>query len=243
MYRGTRQVHIPGYKQLSNLRAALCIRQLFVTIPCMSDQSIPLPLSETNGRSERSDAVANRAHILEVARELFETHGPEQVTISDIVQAAEVGRGTVYRHFPSKGELCLALIDDSMRVFQNGMLIRLQEMVQAAQPPLEQLATFLDLLMRYTIQNMPLMLESQRQGIYYYGKMEPQTWQVSTVRGLLETAVLQGTLPRTLNTAFLADALLATLNAPLLNFQLEERGFTVEELSGGLKALIGQLRS
>ncbi|MCP4426599.1 MAG: helix-turn-helix transcriptional regulator, partial [Chloroflexi bacterium] len=80
-------------------------------------------LDDQPSRGERSDAIANRQRILTVARQLFNTHGPAAVSMSDIVQAAGVGRGTLYRHFPNKGELCLAVMDEQIAEFQNEVLI------------------------------------------------------------------------------------------------------------------------
>ncbi|MCP5100745.1 MAG: TetR/AcrR family transcriptional regulator [Chloroflexi bacterium] len=203
---------------------------------------IPLPVAEPeDGRSGRSDAVANRALLLKVTHTLFTVKGPENVNITDIVQAAQVGRGTVYRHFANKGELCLALIDEQMRQFQNEMLAYFQMMTQENKTPLKKLAAFLERIVQFTDTNMPLMLETQRQGIYYFGKMEPQTWQVETVRGLLQTAVDSGEANPNLDIPYIADALLATLNAPLVNFQLTERHFSLDRIIQGVRILIEQL--
>jgi AcrR family transcriptional regulator len=207
----------------------------------MSD-SIPLTVSEPeDGRSERSDAVANRALLLRVARDLFTEKGPENVSIADIVQAAQVGRGTIYRHFATKGELCLALIDAQLRQFQNEMLAYFQLMTVEKKTPLEKLAAFLVRLLQFIDANMPLMLEIQRQGIYYFGKMEPQAWQVETVRGLLQTAVDTGEADPQLDIPYTADALLAPLNAPLIHFQLTERHYSLIRITNGIQTLITQL--
>jgi AcrR family transcriptional regulator len=60
------------------------------------------------GRAQRSDAKRNRARILEAARECLAADGHE-AQIDDIARRAEVGVGTVYRHFPTKEALLEAL--------------------------------------------------------------------------------------------------------------------------------------
>ena len=51
-------------------------------------------------RPLRADAARNRARVLEVAYETFAAEGLS-VPIDEIARRAEVGAGTVYRHFPS----------------------------------------------------------------------------------------------------------------------------------------------
>ena len=59
-------------------------------------------------RRPRLDAQRNRERILEVAREVFAEHGPE-ATLDQIARSAEVGPGTLYRHFPTRDALIEAV--------------------------------------------------------------------------------------------------------------------------------------
>jgi len=56
------------------------------------------------GRRERKLAQTAR-HVAERAWELFEQFGYEQVTMEAIANAADVARGTLYKHFPTKEAL------------------------------------------------------------------------------------------------------------------------------------------
>ncbi len=49
-----------------------------------------------------------REHIVDVAYELFDRHGFAPVTVSDIVDAAEVSRSTFFRYFGDKQEVVFA---------------------------------------------------------------------------------------------------------------------------------------
>jgi AcrR family transcriptional regulator len=60
-------------------------------------------------RSTRADARRNRERIVEAARAAFAEQGPD-AQIDDIARRAEVGVGTVYRHFPTKDALVAELI-------------------------------------------------------------------------------------------------------------------------------------
>ncbi len=200
----------------------------------------------SNCRQERRDAAANRARILQTAEKLFAQHGVANVNMADIAQAAKVGKGTLYRRFTNKAELCLALMDSQMVDFQNGMLSRLQQMTAQDIPKMSQLDQFMDALVHFTDAHAPLLCEAQRAGLLQEGESDglelPHFWQYMTVNGLLKTAVAQGELPDTLDIDYLADALLAPLKADIFYYQRQARGFSLERISAGLRLLLAGLR-
>jgi AcrR family transcriptional regulator len=57
--------------------------------------------------TQRKAAARNRAAILEVARDLF-AESPA-VSMNEIAKRAGVGAGTLYRHFPTREDLILAI--------------------------------------------------------------------------------------------------------------------------------------
>ncbi len=59
-------------------------------------------------RRPRADAERNRARLLDAARAAFAS-GPEPVTLDQIARDADVGIGTLYRHFPTREALVEAL--------------------------------------------------------------------------------------------------------------------------------------
>jgi AcrR family transcriptional regulator len=58
-------------------------------------------------------AAANRAALVEAGRELFARDGYD-VPMSAIARAAGVGQGVLYRHFPTRTELALAVFSDNI---------------------------------------------------------------------------------------------------------------------------------
>ena len=53
----------------------------------------------------QAQAAVTRAQLLAVAREAFETRGYRATSVADIVQAAEVSRGTFYLYFENKQDV------------------------------------------------------------------------------------------------------------------------------------------
>jgi AcrR family transcriptional regulator len=64
-------------------------------------------------RSERVDACANRARLIEAARAVFSERGLA-AEMKEIAGRAGVGVGTIYRNFPSKEDLVLAIMRDAL---------------------------------------------------------------------------------------------------------------------------------
>jgi AcrR family transcriptional regulator len=62
-------------------------------------------------RPPRADAVRNRQLLLSAAAEAFAEQGTE-VSIAEIAQRAGVGKGTVFRHFPTKEDLIAAIMGE-----------------------------------------------------------------------------------------------------------------------------------
>ncbi len=62
----------------------------------------------------RADALENRTRLLQAATSMFREHGIE-VTVGEIADAAGVGRGTVFRNFPTKDHLIVAVLAERMR--------------------------------------------------------------------------------------------------------------------------------
>ena len=61
----------------------------------------------------RKDVIRNRQRILNAAQALFAERGLG-VTLHDIARHAGVGIGTIYRHFPDKGELIDLIFDEQL---------------------------------------------------------------------------------------------------------------------------------
>jgi AcrR family transcriptional regulator len=59
-------------------------------------------------RKPRTDALRNRERILEVAKAAFTRFGAN-ASLDDIAKEAEVGAGTLYRHFPTRDALVEAV--------------------------------------------------------------------------------------------------------------------------------------
>src|ERR1700687_4420601 len=69
---------------------------------------MPTKHSQPPKRKPRADAQRNRERILEVAKEAF-TRSGANASLDDIAKQADVGPGTLYRHFPTRAEILAAV--------------------------------------------------------------------------------------------------------------------------------------
>ena len=75
-------------------------------------------------KATNHDKTASREHILEAAGKLFGMLGYNGVSTREIASAAEVNEVTVYRHFPRKRDLYLAVMESELgRVSLRGDLL------------------------------------------------------------------------------------------------------------------------
>ena len=87
------------------------------------------------GRPRDQDLVSRRhEEILEVATKLFARHGYQGTDVQTVADILEVGKGTIYRYFPSKEKLFLASVDRGMRLLSE----RIDEEVADIGDPLRQ---------------------------------------------------------------------------------------------------------
>src|ERR1700756_1168954 len=82
-----------------------------------------LPHLQGMGRRERR-AAETRLRLFRCALQLFAQHGFPNVTVEDITEAADVGKGTFFNYFESK--------DHVLGVMAELQLARVREAVQSA---------------------------------------------------------------------------------------------------------------
>jgi AcrR family transcriptional regulator len=97
-------------------------------------------------RARRPDAVANRERIVAAARAaLIDSGGAfEDLKLHVVAKAADVGQGTIYRHFPAREHLLAEVYRQEM-----GELVDAVPSLLAEYPPLDALIRWLDRLIEY----------------------------------------------------------------------------------------------
>lgn len=66
----------------------------------------------SRARGPRMARAERRSQLLAIAQDLFATEGFHHVSMDDIAERAAVSKPVLYRHFPSKLDLYLAVVDE-----------------------------------------------------------------------------------------------------------------------------------
>ena len=115
-------------------------------------EPVALPLGRP--REERADAARNRAHLIEVAREMVAELGADRVTMDGLAERAGLGKGTVFRRFRTRAGIFHALLDEEELLFQQQLMSGPPPLGPGA-PAVERLKAFgrarLEFLVRHTV--------------------------------------------------------------------------------------------
>lgn len=188
---------------------------------------IPLPLVDDEPR-ERRDAARNRDALLAAADALIEECGVDAVTMDAVAARAGVGKGTVFRRFDSREGLMAALMNRSETAFQAAILSGPPPLGPGA-PPMERLLAFGHARIQLNLLHRRLIVAAGRAGARSFAAV---SFTAMHVRYLLGELDVRGDLP------FLATALMAPLEVPILEQQVQVEEMQVRRIIAGWDDLV-----
>lgn len=183
-------------------------------------------------RPTRSDALKNRGLLLETALRLFNEHGVDSVSMSAVAQAAGVGKGTLYRHFPNKTQLCEELIDSDQRDLQDRTLRHLRE---NAGDPRGNLRWFLGEVLAFVERNRELLFSAIIGGAGVMLGHPAHSWWRQTIRGLLMQ------IKPSVDIDYATDVLFVMLDARTIHYQQTSNRYTCQRVQSGLLDILEHL--
>ena len=179
-------------------------------------------------KNVRADAIRNRRLLMDTANRLFETNGVDAVTMSAVAKEAGVGKGTLYRHFADKAELCHALLDEDMREFQQQTLTYLRRTPDA----LQALKWFLQQTVEYVSGHSELLREAANRGGIDMLRHPAHIWWRQTIHGLLLRLELSGDVD------YMADTLYVLLDVATIRFQRRGQNYDLERIIAGVQMVL-----
>jgi AcrR family transcriptional regulator len=177
---------------------------------------------------QRRDAARNRDALLAAATALIEECGVESVTMDAVAARAGVGKGTVFRRFDSREGLMAAVLDRSEAAFQASVISGPPPLGPGADP-MERLIAFGHRRIELNLLHRRLISAAGRAGARSYAAV---SFTAMHVRYLLGELGVRGDI------AFLATALLAPLEVPILEQQVEIEEVDVRRIVAGWDDLV-----
>jgi AcrR family transcriptional regulator len=190
----------------------------------MDNDDLLLPDSQPS----RADAVKNRELLLDTAQRLFAQQGVSAVSMSMIAREAGLGKGTLYRHFESKIELCLALLDKNELDLQNRTLKRLRTVAD----PLDNLRWLLAEIVHYVQTSDDLFFTGGGSGAVVPLDHQVRWWWRQTFIALLKQLNVTG------DVEFMADVLYVMVDMRSNRFQRLSLGYDTDRIINGLYDLL-----
>lgn len=188
-------------------------------------------LIQDSGTSMRADAVQNRVLLLETAQRLFNKEGVEAVSMSQIAREAGVGKGTLYRHFHDKVDLCQTLLDESQRDLQE----RTFDKLRSSDNPHAKLVWFLEQVIHYVTAHIDLLFAGKGSLTASQLAHPAHIWWRDTIFGLLTQMQVDG------NVSYLTDVIYVMLDVVTVHFQTESLGYSTEQVFDGLIETLDRL--
>jgi AcrR family transcriptional regulator len=102
------------------------------------------------GVKQRRDAQRNRERLVTAGREVFAEQGAE-ATLEEVARRAEVGIGTLYRHFPTREALVEVIYQEHI-----GEVLAAAEQAAAGEDAWAGLVGFLERVLELQARNLPL---------------------------------------------------------------------------------------
>jgi AcrR family transcriptional regulator len=140
------------------------------------------PEKKTRRCSEEAN-LARREEILETATELFAEHGFSDAVTQALADRLGVGKGTIYRHFPSKRDLFLAAADRVMRKMQDQVNINIEGIEDGFERIQRAIATFLGFFadhpafVELLIQERAYFKDRKRPTYFEHREINVQRWR------------------------------------------------------------------
>jgi AcrR family transcriptional regulator len=163
--------------------------------------------SQSTGRKPRTDAQLNRERILQVAKQAF-TRSGAHTSLDEIAKQAEVGAGTLYRHFPTRDALLEAVYRTEVE-----KLAAAERKFAQAMPPIEALRAWMLLFVDY-IATKQIIAPALNTLVGGHSKvLEASHTQIhEAIRALVKRAIRSGDIRRDLDPIDLLRALIGVSN-------------------------------
>lgn len=128
------------------------------------------------GRPKDETLPARRkTEILDAAAKLFAKHGYEGTDVDSVAARLKVGKGTVYRYFPSKKELFLAAVDRGLE----RMLAQIEADSASVADPLQKIETAMTSFLKFFDSDRDLVELFIQERALFKGRRQPAyfSWQ------------------------------------------------------------------
>lgn len=189
------------------------------------------------------DKEEKKSQILEASIKVFADKGWNKTKISDIAEAANIGKGTVYEYFQSKDELFAA----SFRYFMALAESIVAERISPLDDPLERLWAYIlswgDIFESEYMDYVEIVLDFWAEGIRSKGRffsidiMKVYYDNRAFIESLLEECIAQDKIKH-IDTKIVASIIIGTIDGLMIQWILDRNVFDLKEAVSSTARLI-----
>jgi len=189
------------------------------------------------------DKEEKKSQILEASIKVFADKGWNKTKISDIAEAANIGKGTVYEYFQSKDELFAA----SFRYFMALAESIVAERISPLDDPLERLWAYIlswgDIFESEYMDYVEIVLDFWAEGIRSKGRffsidiMKVYYDNRAFIESLLEECIAQDKI-KPIDTKIVASIIIGTIDGLMIQWILDRNVFDLKEAVSSTARLI-----
>lgn len=190
----------------------------------------------------RKSAELRKAQIVATILDLADKIGPDRVTTGAVAAEIGVTQAAVFRHFPTKAEMWVAVADHVASLLTDAWA----EALHGSRPPVERLKALIGAQLDQITANptMPMLLFSRELNVENAALREAFRDRLATLHGLLMREVIQGQQDKALcsDVAAVDVAVLLTslIQGVAIRWSLGARDFVLRD--EGMRLLAVQLR-
>ncbi|MCM3745198.1 TetR/AcrR family transcriptional regulator [Sporosarcina luteola] len=166
--------------------------------------------------------MSKKQEILSIAREVIYSKGYQATSISDILLAANIGKGQFYHYFSSKYDLGLAVVEDLVQEWDQQLIIGI---FQSTIKPVAKLNKMLDRILTFhteipnksgcPIGNLAIEMSEHDETFRVKIQYIIEQW-IGSVEATLDEMVEQGQLDAAIDTKKSAQAMIAMIEGGVL---------------------------
>jgi AcrR family transcriptional regulator len=177
----------------------------------------------------RSSTEVRQHQIIDATRRIIATRGMEELRIRELAREVGISEAAIYRHFPSKKDILLLLIDDIERT----LLDTVDRAASEKSEPLESLENVLKAHLSYVEQRRGVSLivisETLRLADKYLRKrmFEVVSHYLSRIEQLIAQGMKSGQISQEIDLSTAALTFFAIIHATVTLWALSDSGFSL----------------
>ncbi|RHW35877.1 TetR/AcrR family transcriptional regulator [Lysinibacillus yapensis] len=166
--------------------------------------------------------MSRKQEILSIARGVIYSKGYQATSISDILHAANIGKGQFYHYFSSKYDLGLTVVEDIIQEWEKQLII---DIFQSTIEPASKLSKMLDKILNFhteiekksgcPIGNLAIEMSEHDETFRIKIQYIFERW-IEAVEATLDEMISRGQLDATVDTKKSAQAMIAMIEGGIL---------------------------